>query len=287
MKKIIKFVLSGLPDKYYIRLKYFIIFKHGLNLKKPVTYNEKLQWLKLYNRNPLYTTLVDKYKVKDYVKKVIGEEYVIPLLGKWQNVEDIDLKDLPNQFVLKCSHDCGGIRICNDKKTFDLEEAKKFLKKQLKHNYYYDHREWPYKNVEPVIFAEEYLEDENEEDLKDYKFFCFNGKPELMFIASDRNNKLEETKFDFFDMEFNNLNIKNGHPNSKVLPNKPINFDLMKKLASELSKGIPHVRVDFYEINGKVYFGEMTFYHFSGFVPFEPEDWDYKLGELLKLPLDK
>lgn len=287
IKSGIKKMLKFLPDRYYIQLKYRIFFHKKLDLKNPVTYNEKLQWLKLYNRNPFYTTLVDKYKVKQYVEKVIGEEYVVPLLGVWDSAQEIDIEKLPEQFVLKCSHDCGGIRICKDKKSFNLEEARQFLKNQLKTNYYYDHREWPYKNVKPVIFAEKYLEDSNKFDLKDYKFFCFDGEPKLMFVASDRNNENEETKFDFFDMNYNFLNIRNGHPNSVVLPDKPVNFELMKELASKLSKGISQVRVDFYEIDGKVYFGEMTFFHFSGFVPFEPEEWDYKLGEYIKLPIIK
>ena len=287
IKSVIKKMLKILPDKYYIKLKYRIFFHKKLDLNNPVTYNEKLQWLKLYDRNPFYTTLVDKYKVKQYVEKVIGEEYVVPLLGVWDSVQEIDIENLPEQFVLKCSHDCGGIRICKDKKTFNLDEAKQFLKNQLETNYYYDHREWPYKNVKPLVFAEKYLEDSNKSDLKDYKFFCFDGDPKLMFVASDRNNENEETKFDFFDMDYNFLDIRNGHPNSAALPEKPIHFELMKELASKLSKGISQVRVDFYEIDGKVYFGEMTFFHFSGFVPFEPEEWDYKLGEYIKLPAVK
>lgn len=287
IKTIVKKTLSFLPDKYYLKLKYYVFFHKKLDLNNPITYNEKLQWLKLYDRNPLYTMLVDKYRVKEYVENKIGKEYVVPLFGVWNSVEEINIEELPEQFVLKCSHDCGGIRICKDKKKFDLDEAKKFLKKQLKTNYYYDHREWPYKDVKPVVFAEKYLEDNNSSDLRDYKFFCFDGEPKLMFVASDRNNANEETKFDFFDMDYNFLNIINGHPNSIVLPDKPINFELMKKLSAELSKNIPQVRVDFYEIDGNVYFGEMTFFHFSGFVPFEPETWDYKIGEYLNLPKKK
>lgn len=255
-----------------------------LNLKKPLSFSEKTQWLKLYDRNPLYTLMVDKYSVKEYVSKLIGERYVIPTIGVWNKFDDIQFDQLPNQFVLKCTHDSGGVVICNNKNNFKYEDAKKKLNGFLKRNYYRQWREWPYKDVKPRIIAEKYMQDKSTGELMDYKFFCFNGVPELLFIASDRQNHNEETKFDFFDMEFNHVKLKNGHPNANVLPKKPKNFELMKELASTLSANIPSVRVDFYEVDGEVYFGELTFSHWSGIIPFEPEHWDYRLGEMIDLP---
>ena len=273
-----------IPDRQYLKMMYRKLIGKELNLDNPETFNEKLQWLKLYNRKPEYTKMVDKYEVKKYVADLIGEEYIIPTLGVWDRVEDIDFDALPNQFVLKCTHDSGGLVICRDKSTLDIPEAIKKLKRSLKRNFYWYGREWPYKNVKPRIIAEKYMEDDSYKELRDYKFFCFDGKVKLLFIATERSNKNSETKFDFFDTEYNHLNIRNGHPNSDKPVEKPQNFEKMKELSSVLSKGIPHVRVDFYEVNGKVKFGEMTFFHWSGLVPFEPEEWDHKIGSWIKLP---
>ena len=255
-----------------------------LDLKNPKTYNEKLQWLKLYDRNPLYHNLVDKNEVKKYVEKMIGKQYVIPTLGEWDQPEDIDYNALPNQFVLKCTHDSGSIVICKDKKSFDRDKANSDLNKHLRKSLYWYGREWPYKGLIPRIIAEPYLEDSTGQ-LKDYKFFSFNGVLKVMFIASDRQLDNKPTTFDFYDMDFNHLDIIQGHPNSTSLLERPTNFELMKELAIKLSQNIPHVRVDFYEVNGKVYFGELTFFHFNGTVPFEPSEWDMKFGRWLELPL--
>ena len=278
-------LFNWMPDKMYLKLMFRAQMNRKLNLKKPITYNEKLQWLKLYNRNPEYTTYVDKYAVREYIKKTIGEEYLIPLLGVWDKPDDIDFNALPDKFVLKCNHNSGkGMCICKDKADLDIEKVKSELREGLSQNYYKKGREWPYKNVKPKIVAETYMEDNETAELRDYKFFCFDGKAESIFIATDRQNKSEETKFDFFDMEFNFLPFTNGHPNAKTTPKKPLCFDEMRTLAEKLSKDIPHVRVDFYEVNGKVYFGEMTFYHWSGMVPFNPDEWDFKWGNMIKLP---
>lgn len=273
-----------LPDKLFLNIKFFKNFGRLINFSNPQSYNEKLQWLKVYDRNPLYNEIVDKYKVKEFVAKTIGEDHVIKLLGVWNHFDEIDFDKLPNQFVLKCNHDCGGLVICKDKSKFDKEAARKKLEAHLHNNYYWDHREWPYKDIKPLIFAEEYMVDESGYELKDYKWFCFNGEPKVLFIAQDRDNPKEETKFDFYDMDFHHLPIKNGHPNANIIKEKPEGFDTMKKLAKKLSKGIPHVRVDFYNINGHIYFGEMTLFHWSGFVKFEPEEWDYKFGSWITLP---
>jgi len=270
-------------DKKYIHFLWKYRMDYPLNLDNPRTYNEKLQWLKLYNQDSIYTKMVDKNLVKKYVSNIIGEEYIIPTLNLWDNVDSIDFDSLPNQFVLKCTHDSGGLVICKDKSKLDIVKAKEKIQKSLNTDFYLLAREWPYKNVERKILAEQYMEDQETKELRDYKFFCFNGSPKFLFIATGRQTQ-NEPYFDFFDMEFNHLPFRHGHPNAPSLPQKPKNFELMKTLAKELSKGLTHIRVDLYEINGKVYFGELTFFHHSGMVPFEPQEWDYKLGEMIKLP---
>jgi len=273
-----------MSDKCYLKWMYSAMMGTKLNLEDPKTFNEKLQWLKLYNRNPEYCKLVDKYDVKSYISNLIGDEYIIPTLGIYDSFDDIDFNALPNQFVLKCTHDSGSTVICRDKATFDFEKTKAKLTKKLKSNLFWHTREWPYKNIKPRIIAEQYMEDVKTSELRDYKFFCFNGEVKALFVATERQKKGEEVKFDFFDTEFNRLELKQGHPNAKQCPQKPECFDEMKRLAEKLSQGIPHVRVDFYEVNGKIYFGELTFFHFAGIVPFEPQEWDYKFGEWIKLP---
>ena len=276
-----------LSDACFLKMRYRLSTGKKLNLSDPKTFNEKIQWLKIHNKNPQYTQMVDKVLVKEYVASVIGEEYIIPTLGVWDDPRDIDFNTLPNQFVLKCNHDSGGNVICKNKANLDLQKVIKKLIKTQKRNAYNAGREWPYKNVKRKILAEAYLEDAETQELRDYKFFCFNGEAKLLFIASDRQNKGVETKFDFFDMDFVHLPIINGHPNADEPPKKPENFALMQELAGKLSEGIAHVRVDFYEVNGKVYFGELTFFHWGGFMPFEPEAWDETLGGWIDLSLVK
>lgn len=277
--------LIYLPDKVYLTIMYRAYHGKKLHWKTPGTFNEKLQWLKLYDRDPSYSTMVDKYESKQFVSERIGSQYVVPLLGgPWESFDEIDFDALPEQFVLKTTHDCGGVWICTDKRNLNKKAARAFLQKHLNSNYYLTGREWPYKDVKPRIFAEEYLSELKDDDLRDYKFFCFDGIPKLMFVASERQSKGVETKFDFFDMDFQHLPIINGHPNSSKPIVKPKNFELMKELAAVLSKGIPHLRVDFYECSGRLYLGELTFSHWSGFVPFEPEEWDEKIGSWINLP---
>ena len=268
-------------DEIYVRVEYFIVFGKRLRLKNPQTYSEKLQWLKLHEGDPIYTRMVDKAEAKKYVTEIIGEEYIIPTYGVWNHFDEIDFDKLPDQFVLKTTHDSGVI-ICKDKKTLDKNAAKVKLEKSLKNDYYYTSKEWPYKNVVPRIIAEKYMEDESGE-LCDYKLFCFDGKMKALFIATDRFTSGEETKFDFFDENFNHLPFTNGHPNATKPIKKPESFQQMKDLAEKLSQKIPHVRVDFYCTNGKIYFGELTFFHWGGFKRFEPEEWDFKFGEWFKL----
>lgn len=271
------------PEKYLQRM-FYKRMGYELNLQNPQTYNEKLQWMKLYDHNLLYTKLVDKYEVKHYVSDTIGSQYIIPTIGVWDKVHDIDFEKLPNQFVLKCTHDSGGLVICKDKNSFDTSKAKKILKKSLKRNFYYMGFEWPYKDVKPRIIAETYMEDSKTKELRDYKFFCFNGVVKALFIATERQKEGEDVKFDFFDANFNHLPFRQGHENAEEVPEKPICFEEMKRLASILSKNMPQVRVDFYEVDGKVYFGEMTFFHHGGWTPFEPSKWDNIFGAWLILP---
>lgn len=276
---------NRMPDEQYLRKRFKATIGRDLNLENPQTYNEKIQWLKLYDRKPLYTELVDKIEVKKYVADKIGDEYVIPLLGVWNSPEEIDFTLLPNQFVLKCNHNSGlGMYICKDKSKLDIDRVKRGLNIGLKEDKYLLGREWPYKNVKRRILAEKYMEDNTTHDLKDYKFFAFDGVVKALFIATERQSVNEETKFDFFDAEFQHLGLINGHPNAEITPSCPKAFEEMKRLAEKLSKGFPHVRVDFYEVNGKVYFGEFTFSHWSGLMPFEPESWDYTFGSWITLP---
>lgn len=261
---------NKLSDKTYLKTMYKIKVHKHLDLDNPKTFNEKLQWLKLHVRDPKYTACVDKYEVKKIVADELGEELIIPTIGIWNSFDEIDFDSLPEQFVLKCTHDSGGLVICKNKSDLNIPQAKKKIEKSLKRNYYYMGREWPYKNVKPRILAEQYMVDESNYELKDYKFFVFNGEVKALFIATDRTAETE-TCFDFYDKDFNHLPIRNGHPNAERKINKPDNFEKMIDLAEKLGKGFPHVRIDFYNIRGKVYFGEMTFFHNSGIVSFDPE----------------
>lgn len=274
----------SLEDKKFLQNMYKWKFGRELDLDNPKRYNEKLQWLKLYNRNPLYTKLVDKYAVKEYVAEKIGEDHVIPTIGCWEHFDEINFDELPDQFVLKCTHDSGGLVICKDKSKLDRNKARSIINKALGRNYYWIGREWPYKDVKPRIIAEKYLEDKKNERLYDYKFLTFNGGVKAMYVWSDRHKSLDEMKLDFFDTDFNHLPLQKGYPNSDVKIQKPVHFEEMKEFAEKLSEGIPHVRADFYEVEGKVYFGELTFYDYSGFVGFTPDKWDKRFGDWITLP---
>lgn len=274
---------NWIDDETYLKIAYRIKMGKALNLDQPVTFNEKLQWLKLYDRKPKYTTMVDKYAVKKWVAEQIGEEYIIPTLGVWNHFDEIDFDKLPNQFVLKCTHDSGGLVICRDKKTFNKSTARKKIETCLKHNFFWGQREWPYKNVKPRIIAEQYMEDfiTDEAVLTDYKFFCFNGMAKIMYVSKDKG---ENPTTDFFDMNFMRINMHMKDPNSKRFIQKPVCFDIMKTLAEKLSCRVPILRVDFYVIDDKPYFGELTFFHMSGFSHIYPNDWEKRLGDLIKLP---
>lgn len=270
-------------DEFYLKIDYLLSIGRVLDLRNPKTFNEKLQWLKLNDKREEYTKMVDKYEAKEYVKSIIGEEYIIPTLAVWSDPADIDISSLPDEFVLKCTHDSGCVIICHDKKTFDLQAAKAVLASRMKKEFYLEHREYPYKNVVPRIIAEEYKTDESGVELKDYKFFCFNGNAKMLFVVSGRPHP----KLDFLDLDYNVLPFDRGYKRSGTTPYKPSSFNEMIRLSNILSKDIPFVRVDWYDINGKPYFGEMTFFPGSGCEPFYPEEWDYIVGDWLSLPIDK
>lgn len=252
-----------IPDRIFLKYQFHYVFGYKLDLKHPKTFNEKLQWLKLYDRNPLYTTLVDKLTVKNWVADTIGRQYVIPTLAVYDTVDEIDLDRLPDQFVLKCTHDSGSVVICRDKNSFDINTSKQKLESGLHNSFYLKHREWPYKNIKRRILAEQYLVDENGE-LRDYKFFSFAGKVEYVMVCIDRSKN--DTKYYFFnkDWELERLNIRGKNAASDFLLPKPKNLEKMYEIAERLSVGIPFVRVDLYNVLGHIYFGEMTFFPDSG-----------------------
>lgn len=277
-----RFCRSPKANEAYLNALYRRKFGRSIDFRNPATYNEKLQWLKLYYRDPDYSTYVDKAEVKHYVSGRVGSKYVIPTIGLWNNVDDINFENLPNQFVLKCTHDSGGIVVCKDKSTLDVEKAKRILDRGLKRKYFINTREWPYAAVTPRILCEEYVSDADSEELKDYKFFCFDGEPKALFVATGR--QAGDTRFNFYDMDFNLLPFRNGHENSDFPIEKPELFDEMVSIAAALSEGMPHVRVDLYGSSKGVLFGELTFFHWSGLTPFDPAEWDCKFGEWLNLP---
>lgn len=280
--KLDKMNLIRLSDKKFIEYRFLSEMGYKLNLKNPKTFNEKLQWLKLYDRNPEYTKMVDKYEVREYIKEKIGEEYLIPLIGVYDKFDDIDFDKLPNQFVIKCNHDSGGLVICKDKSKLDIESARKKINKSLKTNYYYSGREWPYKNVKPRIIIEKYMEDSNKSDLIDYKLFCFNGIPKIVLVCSERfsSSNMCET---WFDMDWKLIDMtESGHRVDSTI-SKPKQLKKMVELSKKLSKNIPFIRVDWYEIGDKLYFGELTFYPASGFEKFEPKEWNKKIGDMLSI----
>lgn len=273
-----------ISDKAFLKMQYKSIFGKKLDLKNPKTFNEKLQWLKLYDRNPEYCKLVDKYEVKSYIAETIGEQYVIPTLGVWDKFEDIDFDSLPNQFVLKCTHDSGSTVICHDKASFDVKSAKKKLSKKLGMNLFWHGREWPYKMVKPRIIAEKYITFDGDAP-EDYKFFCFNGEVKCFKVDYDRftdhraNYYTPEAEL----MRFGEVVCRPDFDRDVKMPKMK---DNMIELAKRLSAGHPFLRVDFYELGERIYFGELTFYPASGFGPFDPPEWDLTLGEWIKLPTE-
>ena len=278
--------LRLLDDKTYIKMIYKVKFGRDLNVDNPKTFNEKLQWLKLYDRKPIYTAMVDKIEAKKFVAGIIGQEHIIPTLGVWNRFDDIQFDKLPEQFVLKCSHDSGGLFICKNKKMFNAAEAKKVINKCLKQNYYWLSREWPYKNVQPRILAEQYMEDKtlSSSGLVDYKFFCFNGNPKLLYVSRGLDNHpTAEISFygmDGIEKEYHRNDYKPYH--NAIMPS---NFDEMKSIAKRIAAEVdsPFVRIDLYSINGGIFFSEITLSPCSGMIPFEPMNADMELGKELHI----
>lgn len=285
LDRICKYFGRFMSDQMFLKLMYKVRLGRKLDLREPKTFNAKLQWLKLYDRNPRYTELVDKIKVKEYIAGIIGEKYIIPTLKVFNSAKEIDFSELPNEFVLKCNHDSGTIYVCEDKRTLSIErmnDIRDYFDKALKRDWYLLGREWPYKNVSRKIFAESYMSDKKQDELIDYKFMCFDGKVKCSFVCSDRKAK-DGLKVTFFDREWNVMPFERHYPKSEKEISCPQNYDLMIRLAEKVSENIPFVRVDFYEIEGEIYFGEMTFYPGCGFEEFNPEEWDYELGKWIEL----
>ena len=276
---------SWIPDEIYLRLRYRCKLGRWPNLKSPKTFTEKINWLKLYDRRTEYSTMVDKYAVKEYVASRIGEQYIIPTIGVWDEPEDIDWDSLPDQFVLKTTHGGGGggVVICKDKASFDRDKAISTLKNSMKSDIYRNYREWPYKNVPKRIIAEKFMAPKKSfvsPEILDYKFFCFNGEPKFLYVSDSNSHCMS---FLNTDWKLSNIGRDDYHPLDK-LPERPDNLEEMLEIARKLSVGIPHVRVDLYNIDEHVFFGELTFYTGGGFIPFNPKENDGKLGNLLTLP---
>ena len=283
LQKFAKKILGCLPDKLYLKIQYRYLTHRKLNLDPPIRYNEKLQWIKLYDRQPVYTDLVDKYRVKQIVAERIGEKYVVPLLAVWDRPMDIDISSLPSQFVIKTNHDSKGVVICRDKAQFDLKKVKSFFEERMKVNGYSYGREWPYKNIKRKIFAEKYLEDESG-GLIDYKVLCFNGVAKLIQLHQGRFTK--HYTHDIYDVDWNVMPFNQvGETSSEYPAPKPPFLDEMIELAETLSANSPHVRVDWYYVNGQLYFGEMTFFDGAGYFDFVPDEYNEIIGEWIKLPL--
>ena len=284
---------NHLDDETYLKKLYRAKMGHPLNLDDPQLFSEKLQWLKLHDRNPLYTQLVDKYRVREYIAEKLGEEYLIPLLGVWDDPDEIDFDALPDQFVLKCNHNSGtGMCICRDKSKLDYNQVRKDLKKGLQENFFLKAREWPYKDIPRKIIAEQYMSDVAGEaagrGLDDYRIYCFNGEPRLVYMYQSGilsfGNRPNTVSCDIFDIRWNHLPVRQKIRNADYPPLPPTTLSKMLEMSKSLSKGYAFLRVDFYEINDRIYIGELTFYPGGGFSPFYPSRWDLELGKWISLP---
>lgn len=278
--------LNWVPDSLYLKMLYRVIMGRRLNLRNPKEYNEKLQWLKLNDRKPEYATMVDKYEVRGYIADLLGEQYLIPCLGIYDSVDDIDIDALPDRFVLKCTHDSGSVEICKDKSLFDMESAKQRLNQAMKRNYYATYREWPYKDVKPRIIAEGYLEGD-EGDLKDYKVMCFNGEAKIIEVHENRFVEGKVHTQTFYDREWRILPVSQeciGTRRSDMPCSRPNLLDKMIGLSEKLAKDMYHIRVDWYVVDGSLYFGEITFFDGSGFDAFDSREMELYLGDMIKLP---
>jgi hypothetical protein len=284
--KLMRKILNKLDDKTYLSLRYKYATGKTVHWKHPKEFNEKLLWLMVYDHNPKYCTFVDKLEVKKYVAETIGSEYVIPLLAVGDRFEDIDFDSLPNQFVVKCNHDSGGIVICKDKQNFDYETAKNLINSHIEMDFFYKTREWPYKDIKRKVIVEKYMEDHSEDsdgELKDYKFYCFNGVPKFLYISEGLADH-KKTKVSYVNLSWENEEFyRKDFKQFDVLPNKPQNYEKMIEIAKKLSEDIPFVRVDLYEIDGKIYFGELTLYPGAGMTELYPDRWNSIIGDYIDI----
>ena len=277
-------VFNWVSDETYIKAYFKSHLGYKPDLDNPKTLNEKLNWLKLYNRRPEYTTMVDKYKAKQFVAERIGAEHVVPLLGVWNTFDEIDFESLPNSFVLKCTHD-GGPVICKDKKDFDKEYYRAVFEKKLKTNYFNASREWPYKNVERKIIAEEYIPSLGHRDSTEYKITCCNGKVKMITVCTGiAHASLDERNNDHFDRDWNVIPMYAYYKNSGKEFAKPDNLDELIDISEKLAKDVPYLRVDLYDVDGHIYFGEMTFFTWGGWIRFNPPEYDRIMGDWVELP---
>lgn len=282
-----------MSDERYLKIRYKAHTGKKLNIDNPKTFNEKIQWLKVNDRKPIYSSLVDKYAVRNFIKENIGEQYLIPLIGVYNSFDDIDFDNLPEQFVMKCNHDSGSVVVCRNKSTFDIDKAREKLMKPFKLNYYWNNREWAYKNINNrCIVVEKYIEqngqDNSVEGLIDYKFYCFNGEAKFLYISKGLENH-STAKISFFDLNGEKMPFKRkDYEGFDQTPSMPTNLNEMINISNKLASLIDalFVRIDFYEVNDHVYFSEFTFYPAGGMMPIEPEEWDEKLGDYLKLPIE-
>ena len=276
-----------IPDKWYLSWKFKKVFGRRIDWRNPKTFNEKINWLKVYDRNPKYHLLVDKLRVKPIVESVIGEEYIIPTIaGGFTDISEIDKDKLPDKFVLKCNHDAASVIICKDKASFDWDYAKYKLNWCMAHDYYhFENKQWAYKGIQKCFFVEQYMEDTEIHDLPDYKFYCFNGVVKIIYVLRGRFSEKGEASVYLYDRDWNRMQFEHNHPYVNGDIKKPENLEKMIELAEKLSRfvGNPFIRVDLYDINGKIYFGELTFYHAGGFGYFNPKEWDYTLGSWMDL----
>lgn len=283
----LELLLFFIPDKLYIELKYRYKVGKRLDWNSIRTFNEKIQWLKIHDRKTEYTKMVDKVSAKKYAEKIIGSKYIIPTIGVWDNCNDISLDALPDKFVIKTSHDSGGVFICKNKSRINWKRIKKEINRRLRRNYYFYGREWPYKNIPRKVIVEELLESKinlDSERISDYKFMTFNGTVKCIFVCTERDSS-NGLRVTFFDRQWNELPFERHYRRSDVKIGKPESLQEMISVAERLAEGIPFARIDLYEVDGHVYFGEITLYPGSGFEEFKPDEWDAIMGKWLELPV--
>ena len=280
LMKLTRLFVHILPQKTYLKILFYLSLGYKLNLKEPKSFNEKLQWLKIHRHNDHDTLLVDKYEVKLILREIFGDEYIVPTYGVYNKFNEIDFNSLPDKFVIKTTHQSGGVIVCNDKNQLNLDHVKKIINNKLSKNLYYWGLEWPYKNVKPRIIIEKNIS--NGQEVRDYKLMCFNGKVKCSFVCSERNSK-SGLKVDFYDKNWSHMPFTRHYLNSDSLIPKPQNYDKMIYIAERVSKEMPFLRVDFFEIDGQLFIGELTFYPGCGFEEFTPREWDFILGSWINL----